>query len=150
MAEKSLLVLAKAALDELLAKMKSTGSIEEWLIYRMQADGIGQWICGCEEASPHERIDLACRILNEPVPYAVSSRRELPVSAGIYFVLTETEVLYIGTAKNIRVRVGTRFQSAKYIAFVEIDDDTRIRVESLLVAMIGPKLNRSINIREAL
>ena len=144
-----LLQSVRDAIDNLIARSRPTESIEEMLVCDMQLCGLMQWLCQCREADPLERINYACDILKEDIPKLARYRPDLPKEPGCYFFLSDTDILYVGTAKNIRQRVGCRFPDAKCIAYMEIDDESRQRIESELIILLQPRFNLSINLKRA-
>lgn len=147
MEETTLLASVKQNIDKLLTKLQLTDSIEESLVIDMQLSGLMQWLCQCRQACPLERINFACDILKEEIPQLVYNRNDLPREPGCYFFFSKSELHYIGTAKSIRQRVANRFPDSEYIAYMLIDDDSRLKVESQLILLLQPEFNVSITVK---
>ncbi|MBW4422201.1 MAG: GIY-YIG nuclease family protein [Myxacorys californica WJT36-NPBG1] len=67
--------------------------------------------------------------------------------SGVYAVVAQNELLYVGQAQNIRVRLKTHGRRAAFAAhkaiYRYIESDRRRMLEQLVILKHSPKLNRT-------
>lgn len=136
----------RSQINKLQIESSAAATFDEATVLRMQLQGLQVWLCSCVHVDPIERINTACDILFESRPLVVDVRVDLPTTEGCYFFLSESDVLYIGTGTNIRNRVANRFSRAHKVAYIEVEDEVRFRVEASLIELLKPVCNSVINI----
>ena len=84
---------------------------------------------------------------------SISDKSLLPTYSGIYFVVSEVEVIYIGKTKNLKTRWEDhhiRPKLKKYfevrVAWLPIEEDDLDLVEKILIGLYWPELNKNIDV----
>ena len=77
----------------------------------------------------------------------VSSSIEWKLPSGVYFLICDSSVVYVGQSVNVFSRIGTHANEKKFdrFAFVPCEPSMLNKLESLYIHMLRPRLNGSFN-----
>ena len=99
-----------------------------------------------EEVAALERgreATLAKRIALNTAVVAKLRAGPMPAS-GVYFLMNEGEIAYIGESPNVFMRVGAHAQGAKRFdgwAYCEVEEEKRYALKQALITVIRPPQN---------
>ncbi|BDA71713.1 hypothetical protein CAL7716_058790 [Calothrix sp. PCC 7716] len=96
--------------------------------------------------------NLATNIQIKDLPsVSIKLKKQLPIISAIYFVLSESEILYIGKSLNLNNRWKTHHRRFDFLRYENItiywyqytEIETLIELEAYLISKYSPKINNS-------
>lgn len=129
---------------------------QERLEMRLQGDVLFDKVKGLEkrlaDLSKYEKLSTASAALNDrallPVEEIIKGAIPFNIASGVYFLVQNEEVVYVGQSVNIYLRItqhGIKFD--KY-AFVPCPVNLLDRLESFYIHVLRPRLNGDFNDQE--
>lgn len=83
---------------------------------------------------------------NHPIENSVDA----PIYNGIYFLISNSKVVYIGKSSNVLVRIGQHSKAMKFDRFAsfEVEKEITNHVERFLIYKFKPEMNLNMNPRK--